>query len=468
MKTYLTIKASIVAAAAFSLAISALAANRLVIVASRGLPPEVTRPILFRIGEHLLNEAEPGVLVSIFDPVTQSVPVEFTVPEGSPNARARNKDFKPHPPEIKRAFDRAAEEDWQKCAVRLPETLRYIRTKIAAPGDKVTVLAVGSPAYKSGEFAYDFASGAVPSDGWLRADADDLRFSIEKPGTLKGWRVFLAPVPNGWSENNDWFAAEVERFYAAFIQLQGGRFMLADFTVALPKLGKGEVPEVGFRPIKPEDRELIFRKRTTERGHEREASAKTNNVDVATERPPTRPVVQARPVAAPLTVAVLTQIPRVAAGEMGIGMAWENAAQQTNCDMDLRITVKGVPGELSYGALRLMQGAALVASLKKDIVVAPGIAAQGDPRSVYEFATIHREVQPEDVTLYLNVFQNRSRSPISVALLVEYNQHRWTKLIQIPATAGDGGSSRDRNNSVDWVRVDLAGLIAGPCAVASQ
>ncbi|MBI2926974.1 MAG: hypothetical protein HYY24_14865 [Verrucomicrobia bacterium] len=491
---------------------TARSAEHVIIVPARGLPADSTRPLLADLLLLVLERFEPGTRVTVVDPISHSVWADLTVPSGDPRQRAIDKNLRNQVPGLRKAFEgNPAHSPWESATIRIPETLRFLRSQVARSGEEVSVLFVGSPIHRTADGTFDM-KGAVPGDGWLTAGSEESPFSVGSgASTLKRWFVHIGVVPAEWGES-DWQRAETVRFWAAHISAQGGGLStVADPKLALRRLVDGVKDPIPFRPLDRQDRRLMWRKRIFERGADVETTVKSTEALEITERSDTSaPTKQSPPVSppaspAPVTVgeqptsssieppaalsepqpapppvteqppppprpspvasqALVTQaesLPRVDRDRVGLGLVWEtDRGTAAGCDLDLWVKVTGIAGECWFRNMRLGPPHSPTVELLDDIRRARGLRATGDVRRVFEFVEVNQAVLPDEVTVWVNVFENKARPAIKGLFRLQWNGRTYLETIDFSAMPGDGAAGRGhRERSKQWQQIDLVKLV---------
>ena len=487
--------------------IPASSAENYVIIPARGLPAEPARAVLVDVLHFVLEKAGPGDRVFVVDPVDHRLLAAFPIPSGTLRQRANDRGVRDGVAGIKRAFlENPARSPWQRAAVCLPETLRFLRSQVVRPRESAVVLFVGNPLHQSEDAAFEFRDGAVPSDGWLFASAEDSPFAVGPEAGFTGWRVHLATIPPAWGQS-DWQRSEIQRFWSAYCGLSGGKLVtLADPKLALQRLADGASDSLDYRPVDREDHSRLFRKRVFVRGQEIETTVKTADETVVSTSllpeppaepsasvipppsdpvPPPTPIVAPTPIPAPVPVAIAPEpapkppvdlprievlvekaevtLPKVGPGKLGIGLIWETLDGKLlrGIDLDLYVSVRGIDGECNWRKKDVPNRKQTVLHLFDDVRNARGIATTGAVRETFEFVEITRPVALEDVSVWVNVYTNRSVAPLRALFRLETSDGRtFTQIFEWPGTIGDKGDGADRrDSSVEWHRIDLLKLV---------
>lgn len=191
-----------------------------------------------QIRSFLLRQAPAGVHLKLWDGWTIKLLGDAVVPAlryDNAAARAQNRDMArllaalASTKEVSPGID---SELVGTSALRTPELLQEISGDDAA-GSNVIVL-IGSPIYRNlTEPSFSMTDGRYPSDGHLKCTLTESVYGLaQKQGHLDQTTVhWIIPSLAVWQ--NDFHGQAVTRFWALFIQAQGGK--LATLSTDLPR-----------------------------------------------------------------------------------------------------------------------------------------------------------------------------------------------------------------------------------------
>ncbi len=285
-------------------------------------------------------------------------------------------------------------------AVRLPQLLRYIANNFAG-GDRLDVIVLGSPLYDDPkEPVFSMANGHFPSDGHLFASQSKTPFGAAgHPDLFKNLHVHIG-YGNEQVRHNDRHGYFVERFWALYVEQQGGK--LASFVGDLPTLFRRIKHNVTpanhhYTPVKSGKLEMI-RLRLEE------------NKQSIYDRP--------------LSTAQITKAQIRRANHVEIGISW----QCGECDLDLY--ARATPGApiLYFGHAESAQG-----RYWKDY--------RNSPTPTNGFETIAFKI-PLDLRVLLiavNFYEGIAQQGVSGELRLSIDGDTYASTFHIAATTGNQG-----------------------------
>ncbi len=306
-------------------------------------------------------------------------------------------------------------------AIRIPQVLRFIGQDYPAMQDSDVIL-LGSPIYDDPkEQAFTMRLNHVPGDGHLAKARSVTPFGIKgQDSLLAKRRVHIAFLDN-WKQD-DRHAYQVERFWALFVEGQGGQ--LSSFTHDLPAL---------FQRVKSN---------APSPKHDYKVEI-TDKLEMILMRPPTvkqQTSIYERPISkAPLPASVLRQ-----ATHVEVGITWE-----CGCDLDLY-------GQREQGATALwfLNTQTSDGQYFRDFRTSPR-SANG-----YETLAYHVPVDLNHLLLAVNFYNGSSPGGVKGEVRISLNGQTYAMPFHVLAQEGNGGVGRQetltarRANNTAWLVID--------------
>lgn len=133
-------------------------------------------------------------------------------------------------------------------------------------------------------------------------------------------------------------------------------------------------------------------------------------------------------------------------GTIALAINWYST--DPSCDIDMRLSSNGLPGELSYGTPVTTWGRHF-----RDVTSASSEQARVEDYQNWEWIRVDH-ARLHDLVLYLNVF--RTTAPARVTVVRVWNGERKVRVIDLNVTKGDQAAYRNnRRASEAWRRVSL-------------
>jgi hypothetical protein len=324
-------------------------------------------------------------------------------------------------------------------AIRIPQALRFIGQDYPAMQD-FDVILLGSPIYDDPkEQAFTMRLNHVPGDGHLTKARSVTPFGIKgQDSLLAKRRVHIAFLDN-WKQD-DRHAYQVERFWALFVEGQGGQ--LSSFTHDLPAL---------FQRVKSN---------APSPKHDYKVEI-TDKLEMILMRPPTvkqQTSIYERPISkASLPAGVLRQ-----ATHVEVGITWECGG----CDLDLY-------GQRQPGATAIwfLNTQTSDGQYFRDFRTSPR-SANG-----YETLAYHVPVDLNHLLLAVNFYNGSSPGGVKGEVRISLNGQTYAMPFHVLAQEGNGGVGRQetltarRANNTAWLVIDpleVLGIRTSPTVVSQR
>ncbi len=324
-------------------------------------------------------------------------------------------------------------------AIRIPQALRFIGQDYPAMQD-FDVILLGSPIYDDPkEQAFTMRLNHVPGDGHLTKARSVTPFGIKgQDSLLAKRRVHIAFLDN-WKQD-DRHAYQVERFWALFVEGQGGQ--LSSFTHDLPAL---------FQRVKSN---------APSPKHDYKVEI-TDKLEMILMRPPTvkqQTSIYERPISkASLPAGVLRQ-----ATHVEVGITWECGG----CDLDLY-------GQRQPGATAIwfLNTQTSDGQYFRDFRTSPR-SANG-----YETLAYHVPVDLNHLLLAVNFYNGSSPGGVKGEVRISLNGQTYAMPFHVLAQEGNGGVGRQetlsarRANNTAWLVIDpleVLGIRTPPTVVSQR
>ncbi len=322
-------------------------------------------------------------------------------------------------------------------AIRIPQALRFIGQDYPAMQDSDVIL-LGSPIYDDPkEQAFTMRLNHVPGDGHLTKARSVTPFGIRgQDSLLAKRRVHIAFLDN-WKQD-DRHAYQVERFWALFVEGQGGQ--LSSFTHDLPAL---------FQRVKSN---------APSPKHDYKVES-TDKLEMILMRPPTvkqQTSIYERPISkAPLPASVLRQ-----ATHVEVGITWECGG----CDLDLY-------GQRQPGAtvIWFLHTQTSDGQYYRDFRTSPSRA------NGYETLAYHVPVDLNHLLLAVNFYNGSSPGGVKGEVRISFNGQTYAMPFHVLAQEGNGGVGRQetltarRAHNTAWLVIDpleVLGIRTPPTVVS--
>lgn len=324
-------------------------------------------------------------------------------------------------------------------AIRIPQALRFIGQDYPAMQDSDVIL-LGSPIYDDPkEQAFTMRLNHVPGDGHLTKARSVTPFGIRgQDSLLAKRRVHIAFLDN-WKQD-DRHAYQVERFWALFVEGQGGQ--LSSFTHDLPAL---------FQRVKSN---------APSPKHDYKVEI-TDKLEMILMRPPTvkqQTSIYERPISkTPIPAGVLRQ-----ATHVEVGITWECGG----CDLDLY--GQRQPGETAIWFLNTQTSDG---QYFRDFRTSPH-SANG-----YETLAYHVPVDLNHLLLAVNFYNGSSPGGVKGEVRISLNGQTYAMAFHVLAQEGNGGVGRQetltarRANNTAWLVIDpleVLGIRTSPTVVSQR
>jgi hypothetical protein len=477
-----------------------------VIAISSGLPVTQGQAVFAQSMQFLLYQAHPGDRVEFIAAPTGNRLADVVVPEGTARARANSREYAGKIGALKHYLGESGIGDArQVMQLRLPQLLDALARTRGTP-DPITLIVVGLPlhvASNESEAAFDMEKGLTPGDGLVATSINTSLF-----GTKERQRQLENVVIHWLTPTDDWPVSDthrhqVMRFWTVFLGAQGGVLSTfsADPARVFERAIRGEANAVLAATLDPNDRALVMRPPPVFR-LEREAPVESR-LEIPSITPPSKPtpvpVPQAvpnkpplatstpQPIVTPKTTETVTpvqettdiapveiplpqvpvvdsvsmtkavaEIPRAPAGRIGIAVVWEtpNGAAAA-ADVDLYVKARASFDEVYW---RHAQGQGAV--YFRDVRHAGPQRQGGDWTACWEYVEV-KHVQPQDVSVWLNLYS--ARSAVSGIVRVQHGGRVVDQPFQFAVTRGNRGgdsSLAKRRESPFWQTINISELLA--------
>ena len=423
-----------------------------------------------QVRSFLLRQSPSGVRVKLWDGWTGEMLGDALVPAlryDNAAARAQNRDMAGLLTVLAKWMEASQGSESELVgtgALRAPELLPEIA------GDSVTgtnaIVLIGSPIYRNlAEPSFSMTDGRYPSDGHLKCTLTESVYGVvQRQGRLNRTAVHWV-IPNLAVWQNELHGQAVTRFWALFVQAQGGKLVTvsADLPRVLQRALQAEgVPVLSVHP-EPSDEKPTMRSalpRTVPNWLEQvpvpppipavlpvpppaappQAASLPEPQSAPAPTPPPVTVAAAQPLAAPDLPQPAMPFPHgFDSSKTGIGICWSGDG------VDLDAYVLPYPGarELSYKRDRTPEG-----FLYRD-------ERTGNVGRYFEFVEFKTVVDLPRVSVWVNLYAGRGPVSGQVALF----NHGQVKVGSFTISAAKGNHGRgDRATSQCWVEIHLSDL----------
>jgi hypothetical protein len=409
-----------------------------------GLSPNYARPdrepVLKAIVLFVLDGATPGDSVQVYDALNLAPVTTFRIPEGKAferNARARLERLKTEVAVLTRFFGGQTNAQSEVSGViDFPGFVALAGSQLRIPGERISMILVGSPFYVNPEEPSFNTTEAYPSDAHLAADTLESVFSVTaKREALAGVAVHYAYLRESFL--NELHKERLARFYSLFVQEQQGVLstFAPDINLALQRSKTEANTSIVNVQIDPSDTKIEMR-------HVKPRVVplwlvKTNLVEVTVTNVFTNVIAQTNNITASFPVEPSSRL------GLGIGIMWS----LPGCDIDLYVKPGPDARDLYYRNHVSKEGRYF-----RDY-------RDRNDRQDYEYVELKDSVDLRQVKVWVNFFAGRSSSPTGVVIV--YHQGRtYQSTFQISATSGNGGADPGRRErSRYWTEIDLQRIV---------
>lgn len=410
----------------------------LVVVTAPGIPTALREPVARAAGE-LLYRGEPGTRVTVLAGRESRIVADVAVPTGPTVLRQQR---------VAGAIGSTVQAILGANELGAPfpvmSVLDVVATQLKVTN--ATVILVGPSFYHDPRHeTFSFTKG-WPSDAHLGAGIDGSIFStVERAHQLDGMAVHWLVTDAGTARNEN-HARGVARFWHLYVASQGGVLpsYSPDPVIVFDNARTGRTQVINAPVFNPADSEVVMRSWSVEVAHQenrRKPAASRTNVLVQTN------VVVATNVVV-VTNVIAAVMPRVAAGNTGIGIGW-NAPRGERVDLDLYVRSPRDGGELSYRNTRTATGRYF-----RDIT--QSLQTSDDNwRNLWEFVELQGDQLPNEVWVHLY----HGRGPVAGQLRIQHRGREHAIPFAFPEVRRAGGwFGGNRTGDERWLRIDLGTL----------
>lgn len=428
--------------------LQASAAGRHIIVAYAPNLPDAVRQEIAGVAGTALYQSDSGTRITVVRTDPLATIADLTVPDGSPVLRQRRA-----APSIARTVRELNATTNSLGQFLVPSILDAVGRQWASQND--TVILVGPALHTDArQPEFNFTTN-WPSDGHLVADAARSPFStLDRRQILNGVGVYWI-VTDADRMANTRQAKAVQRFWELYVAMQGGTLVnfSPDVTSTFGNAAAGRLSTGSVPALDPHDNVVMMhpggRPVPLSSGPAFPTPIYITNVV-------TNIVVQTTIVTVTNELKVLreTEIPRVAAGNTGIGIVWFVApGESQRLDLDLYVWVPRDGVELFYRNPVSRSGRYF-----RDVRQASG-SAQSEWRASYEFVELQGDQIPPEI--WINVYAGKG--PAQGELRVQHGGKEYRIAFVIPAVRGNEGNDRNgRSKNEHWLKIDLLPLLQAP------
>lgn len=378
-----------------------------------------------RVGAFILEGADNGDVVDLYDAVALKPIARITIPDVPNNPRARVTRLKGELLAWKNfCKEEPAHQPEQAATIQLPQFLALVSSHVKRMDSPLTVVLIGSPFYiDKDEPAFNTTDGFFPSDGHLLTDLKGSVFGVaEKRGLLKDVTVHFAYLHEAFITDDQ--RNSISRFWTLFIGEQGGS--LASFAADLSLIvdrARGNVRQPFMKAEINKSDSKIQMHRIIRR--ERAAESATSWIEN-----------DAAPVAAPA--------PAVTSGKLKVGIRWT-----PDVDLDLYVCPRPGAVELYYKKNRSADGIHV-----KDFLTSPSKS------NGYETVEFSSDVDIRQVTAAVNFYSGACPGGVTGTVRIMFNDKLYQGDFKIGATKGNsGGDSSSRDKSPFWQVLDIPKIV---------
>ena len=350
----------------------------------------------------------------------------FEVPDGLSRSRIRK--LKAVLATIHGAFDQPARG--ANGQVNLPAIAATV-AKVRRTALPFRVAIYGSPLYQDdNQLGFSMGAGTVTTDGSIGHRYSPFQVSTRLPNDCK--LVWVTPTADYGLDANHREA--VQRFNGFYLQELHGSLLRTtddpsllfhfDTPVTVMRIAaidsRPGVREVSVRTVAEEENKGIstFSFRTNEARRSGDIEDIESVLSSAEEDPAT----------------------------IAIAVNWSSTDPE--CDINLHLQSRDLPGELSFAQQTTTWG-----QYFNDMWSTSEIDASSKLKHRWEFVRV-KHARLHDLTLYLNAYQ--TTAPARITVVRVWNGERRQRVFDMDVDEGDHGTDRDRAaESPAWIRVDL-------------
>ena len=389
------------------------------------------------LGRFILFDMEPGDSLLLYDGHGLRQLGEVAIPAKSAyrHARVRKRQYLPVLRALKAHLAALPAEGESLDALRF---LDHLALNVAGPRsdeNPVHVLLIGAAEHhdaRTPRFDMGQARALFPSDGHLRAGLSESVYSVrDKAGRLAGYEIHWLHTTSPGDWENDLYEARVARFWALYVQLQGGRLLTftSDMGMAFERLRQRDLPpppSYAFDHTAYKVEMLRAERGAVATGPLSEGDAFLHDdVSIATAPPPR------------------------STGYLKVGIRWACA----RCDIDLYARNGKKAEFLYFGNVETPQG-----RYNKDFQTSP------DTTNGLEYIEFTAPVDLHDVEVLINYYAG---GPIAGGpkgtVRAFFDGRVYEAPFRIAAPEGNGGKARDRAlTSAHWDVIDLPAVLGLP------